>query len=1097
MAILNWNAGPGGTNNSPTNNKIVIFPENQQTDVLIGTVTTYDSTLTYRWKKVGGVDQNQGGRYRFAIENGQIKIYVASGGPAMFDYDGQFPFHSIQIEGVNGSGAVIDLGQFTINLTDVAEPSTDILTVVPSDGYDQPASMTIQEGQAGALAGMFGVDQDEGGNQGYSNTFQLDNTVANNANELFSIAQNADGVYVLSASNQLDWDSYGQPGSKLRSDDGGTTRYYIVGVKTTDAGNQTFTKAMKVFVTNNPVDDVALPTITATAATVNAESTGTVYATPFNGNLSVSYGNTTDQLTVEVSFPAGNGAFQGQTAGGDATTKIYSFTGTLTQVNTWLAGLQFNPADSYTGAGQTTTFTVQVKPQGAGTWSATSNAIAVAADINDNAVISTGQGDQAATVGSAINPFKDMVLTDEENDDITLTVTFAAGGGTWGGLTSGGGVTVVNNAGTGTLTFTGKAGAVTTFLDAVTFTPTAAGTKTFAYSVVDQHTGAGQHTAVTGTNFTVTATALPSLAIEDQLVHEGNNGVTLITFTVTRSGDPSVAVDVDWALSHVTTNGTDFVFDPGHPANGSLHFAAGQVTQQVVIQVAGDTDFEQNETFRISLSNPTTGVTITRATATGTIMNDDTDSGNSLPTIAVGGNGQVEFTATNQGPVDAFDNLIVADAESDTLSLAIEFNAADGNLIAADGASVFIPNPGQGTVKRYDFGNNLTAQQVNDILHALRFDPADRAAGGAPVTTTFTIKVTDVAHPTTPVTNTDVKVTSTPPANQPNHAPAGLSLSNNFVLEYAAPGSTEIGVLSATDPDGQTLTFSLLENAGGRFAISGNKLVLAGPGVNYEEAKSHQIKVRVDDGHGGVQDQVFTINVGDQVTLNKRGTKKPDKLNGSALDDILKGGTGTAKDIIKGLAGDDQLYGENGDDSLVGGDGLDSLYGGNGNDTLKGDAGKDFLKGDAGNDKMYGGLGNDVLYGGKGNDLLKGDADDDVLYGEEGNDKLYGGAGNDTFVFNKKTNKATNFDQIYDFKSAQDKIFLDNAVFKKLGTAGTFDAPVKLDASMFRTNKAKDKNDYLVYKGGVLYYDADGSGKGTAVEIVKVKGLKVTDIWVI
>jgi Ca2+-binding RTX toxin-like protein len=237
--------------------------------------------------------------------------------------------------------------------------------------------------------------------------------------------------------------------------------------------------------------------------------------------------------------------------------------------------------------------------------------------------------------------------------------------------------------------------------------------------------------------------------------------------------------------------------------------------------------------------------------------------------------------------------------------------------------------------------------------------------------------------------------------------------------------------------------------------------VLAGQGVNFEEAKSHQLKVQVSDSHGASSEQTFTITVGDQLTLNKRGTSKNDKLNGTNLDDLLKGGSGAGKDTIKGLAGDDKLYGEGGDDKVSGGDGIDSLYGGKGNDTLKGDAGND------------------------------------VLFGEAGNDKLYGGAGSDAFVFNSKGNKKSNFDRIYDFKSGEDKVFLENAVFKKLGKLGTFDAPAKLDVSMFRATKAKDKNDYLVYKSGILYYDADGSGKGAAVEIVKLKGLKVSDLFII
>jgi len=394
--------------------------------------------------------------------------------------------------------------------------------------------------------------------------------------------------------------------------------------------------------------------------------------------------------------------------------------------------------------------------------------------------------------------------------------------------------------------------------------------------------------------------------------------------------------------------------------------------------------------------------------------------------------------------------------------------------------------------RTYTFIGSAAAAQV--AIRALQYDPRDRAGQAASEVTTFTITVKDDHQ--AQVSSSNIKVTSF----GTNNAPTGLTLNGGTsasVQEYAVPGATEVGVLSATDANGDALTYTLLDNAGGRFAIVGTKIMLAGTGVNFEEAASHQIKVEASDGKGGKTEQVFTINVVDQTTLNKRGTKKSDKLNGTVQDDILKGGSGNVKDTIKGLAGDDKLYGEGGNDSILGGDGIDSLYGGAGNDTLKGEAGKDLLKGDAGNDKAYGGLGNDMLYGGAGNDILKGDADNDVLFGEAGNDKLYGGAGNDTFVFNKKASKTTNFDRIYDFKSGQDKLFLDNAVFKKLGKLGTFDAPAKLDVSMFKTGRAKDKNDYLVYKSGVLYYDADGSGKGAAVEIVKLSGLKVTDIFVI
>jgi hypothetical protein len=48
-------------------------------------------------------------------------------------------------------------------------------------------------------------------------------------------------------------------------------------------------------------------------------------------------------------------------------------------------------------------------------------------------------------------------------------------------------------------------------------------------------------------------------------------------------------------------------------------------------------------------------------------------------------------------------------------------------------------------------------------------------------------------------------------------------------------------------------------------------------------------------------------------------------------------------------------------------------------------------------------------------------------------------------------------------------------------------------------SKAKDKNDYLVQdKGGVLYYDADASGRGAKVAIADFdRKISYTDILII
>ena len=149
-----------------------------------------------------------------------------------------------------------------------------------------------------------------------------------------------------------------------------------------------------------------------------------------------------------------------------------------------------------------------------------------------------------------------------------------------------------------------------------------------------------------------------------------------------------------------------------------------------------------------------------------------------------------------------------------------------------------------------------------------------------------------------------------------NEAPAAATLAGAAATELAGAG-TVVGTLSSSDPDGgAALTFSLVDTAGGRFAVSGDKIVVAnGFLLDAEQAASHQITVRVSDGTL-FTDKVFTVAVGD---IN------PEVTGGSTANDVFVGG-----------AGNDSLSGNLGNDRLVGGAGKDKLFGGAGNDTLSG-----------------------------------------------------------------------------------------------------------------------------------------------------------------
>ncbi len=135
-----------------------------------------------------------------------------------------------------------------------------------------------------------------------------------------------------------------------------------------------------------------------------------------------------------------------------------------------------------------------------------------------------------------------------------------------------------------------------------------------------------------------------------------------------------------------------------------------------------------------------------------------------------------------------------------------------------------------------------------------------------------------------------------------------------------------------------------------------------------------------------------------------------------------------------------------------------------------------------------------IRTGTKNKDKLAGGAGNDKFYGGSGNDTLTGLDGADVFVFNAKlgtakTDRKVNFDTITDFKPGVDKLWLDDAIFKKLGKDHTETAPAALNKKNFKIGKqAGDKNDYIVYdkKTGILSYDPDGSGVKAAIEIAKL-----------
>jgi uncharacterized protein len=132
---------------------------------------------------------------------------------------------------------------------------------------------------------------------------------------------------------------------------------------------------------------------------------------------------------------------------------------------------------------------------------------------------------------------------------------------------------------------------------------------------------------------------------------EGNAGDTAFVFTVNRTGGTAGAVDVSYAIQIgeiYTANAADF----SGATSGIVSFADGQSSATFTINIAGDTIFEQNETFRVIIPSATNGgvIDISGSGATVFITNDDPAPAGNLSindvTLAEGNSGDTAFTFT-------------------------------------------------------------------------------------------------------------------------------------------------------------------------------------------------------------------------------------------------------------------------------------------------------------------------------------------------------------------------------------------------------------------------------------------------------------------
>jgi hypothetical protein len=155
----------------------------------------------------------------------------------------------------------------------------------------------------------------------------------------------------------------------------------------------------------------------------------------------------------------------------------------------------------------------------------------------------------------------------------------------------------------------------------------------------------------------------PQISIDDVSQAEGSSGTTPFTFTVSLSRPSAFATTVDFATADGTATAADNDYQP---AAGTLTFQPGETSKTVAVNVNGDTTFEPDETFLVSLSNPT-NATLADNQGLGTILNDDPQPAISITDVSDfdGNAGTTPFTFAVSVTNPSFQTITVDFATAD------------------------------------------------------------------------------------------------------------------------------------------------------------------------------------------------------------------------------------------------------------------------------------------------------------------------------------------------------------------------------------------------------------------------------------------------
>ncbi len=285
----------------------------------------------------------------------------------------------------------------------------------------------------------------------------------------------------------------------------------------------------------------------------------------------------------------------------------------------------------------------------------------------------------------------------------------------------------------------------------------------------------------------------PAFSIDSPSVTEGDSGSTNLTFTVSMSPGSASQHTVDYAQTGGTaTSGTDYTA----VTSGTLTFAAGETSKTITVSVRGDTTREGNETVVLTLSNASSGTSITTANGTGTIRDNDLLFSINSPSVTEGDTGSVNlvFTVTLNASSTSPQTVNYAQTGGTATS------GTDYTALAASNTLTFAA----GTTSR-TFTVSVTGDTVDEGSETIVITLSNASTGISTATGTGTIRDND---PKFSINSPSVVEGDSGSADLVFTVTLSASSSSQLTVDYAQTGGTATSGTDYTAVTANTLTFA-------------------------------------------------------------------------------------------------------------------------------------------------------------------------------------------------------------------------------------------------------------------------------------------------